>query len=59
VILLNQGRVVSQGSPETVLSPSLLLEAFGQRVALSPHPTHGVPLVALVPNGNARKLSPK
>ena len=59
VILLNQGRVVSQGSPETVLTPSLLLEAFGQRVALSPHPTHGVPLVALVPNGNARKLSPK
>jgi hypothetical protein len=23
---------------------------------LSPHPTHGVPLVALVPNGNARRL---
>jgi iron complex transport system ATP-binding protein len=58
VILLNQGRVVSQGSPETVLRPSLLLEAFGQRVALSPHPTHGVPLVALVPNGNARRLTP-
>jgi iron complex transport system ATP-binding protein len=58
VILLSGGRVVSQGSPETVLTPPLLLETFGQRVVLSAHPTHGVPLVALVPNGNARRLTP-
>jgi iron complex transport system ATP-binding protein len=58
VILLSNGRVVSHGSPETVLTPTLLLETFGQRVALSAHPTHGVPLVALVPNGNARRLTP-
>jgi iron complex transport system ATP-binding protein len=56
VVLMNQGRVVSQGSPEAVLTAPLLLETFGQRVVLSPHPTHGVPLVALVPNGNARRL---
>jgi iron complex transport system ATP-binding protein len=54
--LLHQGRIVSQGAPETVLTPSLLLETFGQRVVLSAHPTQGVPLVALVPNGNARHL---
>jgi iron complex transport system ATP-binding protein len=59
VILLSQGRVVSQGSPETVLTPPLLLETFEQRVVLSAHPTHGVPLVALVPNGNARRLTPR
>jgi len=58
MILLSQGRVVCQGSPETVLTPPLLLETFGQRVVLSAHPTHGVPLVALVPNGNARRLTP-
>ena len=57
VALLSQGRIVSQGSPEAVLTAPLLLEAFGQRVVLSSHPTHGVPLVALVPNGNARRLS--
>lgn len=56
VVLLRDGRVISQGAPEAVLTEALLLEAFGQRVVLSPHPTHGVPLVALVPNGNARSI---
>jgi iron complex transport system ATP-binding protein len=56
VALMHAGRIVSQGAPEAVLTESLLLEAFGQRVVLSEHPTHGVPLVALVPNGNARRL---
>jgi iron complex transport system ATP-binding protein len=56
VALLNAGRVVSEGAPEAVLTAPLLLETFGQKVVLSVHPTHGVPLVALVPNGNARRL---
>jgi iron complex transport system ATP-binding protein len=56
VALLRDGRIISNGPPEDVLTESLLLEAFGQRVVLSPHPTHGVPLVALVPNGNARRV---
>jgi iron complex transport system ATP-binding protein len=56
VALMHAGRIVSQGQPEAVLTEPLLLEAFGQRVVLSEHPTHGVPLVALVPNGNARRL---
>ena len=58
VALLSAGEIVSQGAPEAVLTAPLLHEAFGQRVVLSAHPTHGVPLVALVPNGNARRLSP-
>jgi iron complex transport system ATP-binding protein len=58
VILLSRGQVVSHGPPESVLTPPLLLETFGQRVILSAHPTHGVPLVALVPNGNARHVTP-
>jgi iron complex transport system ATP-binding protein len=56
VVLMHAGRIVSQGQPEAVLTEPLLLETFGQRVVLSEHPTHGVPLVALVPNGNARRL---
>jgi len=55
VALLSGGQIVSQGPPEAVLTAPLLLETFGQRVVLSAHPTHGVPLVALVPNGNARR----
>jgi len=56
VLLLRGGAIVSQGSPESVLTAPLLLSAFGQPVALSAHPTHGVPLVALVPNGQARRV---
>lgn len=56
VVLLAEGAVVSDGTPETVLTEPLLLHTFGQPVALAPHPTHGVPLVALVPNGHARRL---
>ncbi|MDQ6669541.1 MAG: ABC transporter ATP-binding protein [Chloroflexota bacterium] len=56
VALMSGGQIVSQGPPEVVLTAPLLLETFGQQVVLSAHPTHGVPLVALVPNGNARRL---
>jgi iron complex transport system ATP-binding protein len=56
VVLLQAGRVLSEGPPERVLTEALLWEAFGQRVVLSAHPTQGVPLVALVPNGNARRV---
>lgn len=58
IALMHAGRIVSQGAPEAVLTEALLLETFGQRVILSAHPTHGVPLVAVVPNGNARRLAP-
>src|SRR5438105_3909468 len=58
VALLSHGQIVSQGAPEAVLTAPLLMETFGQRVVTSAHPTHGVPLVALVPNGNARRLLP-
>jgi iron complex transport system ATP-binding protein len=56
VALMQGGRILSHGPPEAVLTEALLLETFSQRVVLSPHPTHGVPLVALVPNGNARRV---
>ncbi len=56
VVLLADGSVIEDGTPEAVLTEPLLLRTFGQPVALAPHPTHGVPLVALVPNGHARRL---
>jgi iron complex transport system ATP-binding protein len=56
IALMQAGRMLSHGPPEAVLTEALLLATFGQRVVLSPHPTHGVPLVALVPNGNARRI---
>ncbi len=56
VVLLRGGAVLAQGAPEAVLTAPRLRAAFEQDVVLSPHPTHGVPLVALVPNGEARRL---
>ena len=56
VALLAGGRIVATGAPERVLEAALLEQVFGQPVALAPHPTHGVPLVALVPNGEARRV---
>jgi iron complex transport system ATP-binding protein len=56
VVLLRDGRVAQQGTPEQVFTVAGLREAFQQDVVLAPHPTHGVPLVAVVPNGQARKV---
>jgi iron complex transport system ATP-binding protein len=54
--LIVGGELVRLGPPEAVLTAESLLAAFRQQVVLWAHPTHGVPLVALVPNGNARRL---
>lgn len=56
LILLRDGRTLSTGAPEAVLTEQLVHEAFGQPIILSRHPTHGVPLVALVPSPSARRL---
>ncbi len=56
VALLSDGQRVAQGPPERVLTAPLLRSTYGQDVVLSPHPTHGVPMVALAPNGRARRV---
>jgi iron complex transport system ATP-binding protein len=56
VVLLSQGQVRVQGTPEATLTASALRDVFDQEVVLAPHPTHGVPLVALVPDGHARRV---
>jgi len=54
VVVLDGGSVVASGSPEEVLTPAVLLPTFGQAVVVARHPTHGVPLVSVAPNGHAR-----
>ena len=56
VVLLREGRVRQHGTPEGVFTVAHLRAAFDQDVALAPHPTHGVPLVAVVPNGHGRRV---
>jgi iron complex transport system ATP-binding protein len=56
VVLLRGGRVQQHGTPEGVFTVAHLRAAFEQDVALAPHPTHGVPLVAVVPDGHGRRV---
>jgi iron complex transport system ATP-binding protein len=55
VALLSGGRLRRLGTPEETFTPGALGEVFDQEVVLSVHPTHGVPLVALVPGEHARR----
>ena len=48
--------LVASGTPEEVLTPGVLLPTFGQAIVVAPHPTHGVPLVSVAPNGHARHV---
>jgi iron complex transport system ATP-binding protein len=56
VVVLQQGSVVSSGAPEEVLTAAVLWPVFGQALVVAPHPTHGVPLVTVAPNGYARRV---
>ncbi len=57
LILLNEGRVVTQGTPRQVLSKERVKDIFGAEVLIQAHPTHAdVPHIVLLPtNGNGRR----
>lgn len=46
VVVMNGGRIVTQGASETVLTPALLREVYGVEASVVPHPTTGRPLIA-------------
>jgi iron complex transport system ATP-binding protein len=45
LLVLDQGRQVAHGSPETVLNPSMLRSVFGVEVTVGRHPTAGHPMI--------------
>jgi iron complex transport system ATP-binding protein len=45
LVLLQQGRVVAQGSPNHVLTHSVLRQVYGTEVVVIPHPHNGLPVV--------------
>jgi iron complex transport system ATP-binding protein len=45
LLLLDQGRVHSLGTPQTVLMPEPLKAVFGLEVLIQPHPERGHPLI--------------
>ncbi len=55
LILLREGRIVTEGAPKQVLSKEQIQNVFGAEVVIAPHPTRPVPQVVLLPtNGNGR-----
>ncbi len=51
LVMLHQGRVVAEGSPEEVLTPERLQQVYGASVRVLPHPLTGRPVLA--PDGDA------
>lgn len=54
LVLLQQGRVVAQGSPNHVLTPSTLRQVYGTEVVVIPHPHNGLPVVLPVCDSPSR-----
>ncbi len=45
VIVMSEGEFVATGSPDEVLRPELISEAFNQEVVVIPHPQNGRPVI--------------
>ncbi|WP_235183149.1 heme ABC transporter ATP-binding protein [Deinococcus phoenicis] len=45
VLIVSGGRVTALGTPEEVLTPAIIEDAFGHRVAVTPHPCLKCPLI--------------
>lgn len=53
LVLLEHGRIVAQGTPETVLNAAQIRNVFHANVLIQPHPTQEhTPQVILLPNSN-------
>ncbi|MFH5822618.1 ABC transporter ATP-binding protein [Georgenia sp. AZ-5] len=52
LVVMAEGRVLGVGAPSAVLTPELVLEAFGLAAQIVPDPVSGTPMV--VPVGRAR-----
>ncbi len=49
IILLKEGKIVADGSPEQVITPDNIKEVYGCEVAVVSHPANGKPQVVLLP----------
>ena len=52
LILLNEGRVVADGTPAQVLTRDRIMEVFSASVSVEPHPATGVPHIVVMPKGS-------
>ncbi len=56
LVLVHEGEVLASGSPEAVLTPSRLKQAYGIETEVITHPVTGAPTVIPAPTESARAL---
>ena len=49
IVLMREGRIVSEGTPDAVLQAAVLFEAYGTHFRVMPHPDTGRPVVLPIP----------
>lgn len=49
IIVMKDGRVLASGTPNTVLTPVVIAQAFNMAVMIEPHPCLNCPLVVAIP----------
>ena len=55
LVLLKEGSIFADGTPNEVLTPQLIQEVFSASVQVGQHPLANVPYVVILPNGDATK----
>lgn len=49
LVLLNEGRIHAEGTPQEVITPENIREVYGARVCVYPHPVNQLPTTGLLP----------
>jgi iron complex transport system ATP-binding protein len=56
LVLLNEGCIIADGTPDEVLTTELLQDVFSAPVLIQQHPQANVPYIIVLPNGNNSTL---
>lgn len=56
ILILKNGRQFALGSPQTVLTPEIISDAFSIEVTVLPHPNLACPLIVFVPQDQNKKF---
>jgi len=58
LVLLSEGRVYAEGSPDEVITEGNIREVYGAEVCVYPHPINNLPTTLIIP-ADSRKQSPE
>jgi iron complex transport system ATP-binding protein len=57
LVMLNDGRIYTEGIPQDVLIPQNIKDVYGAEVSVLPHPVNGLPITLITAGeGNKEKL---